>query len=157
MLQLVDGSTLSGIHDFTETYPNSKFSASSRPPVTWSRSSAPSCEADHQHLNPASRVAKAAGLGSFCSACAWRLILQWTLCLRVVAEMTLGLVAMQLGELLPEAAPPLLAVCHPKRIKTVSGQMQAVTSHCTGMFLNADLKHTRLNEMFASPNITHPK
>lgn len=62
--------------------------------------------------------------------------------------MTLGLVAMQLGELLPEAAPPLLAVCHPKRIKTVSGHMQAFTSHCTDMCLNADHKHTKLNEMF---------
>lgn len=64
----VDSSTLSGIREFTETCPNSKFSASSKPPITWSTISAPSCEADHQHLNPASGVAEAAGLGFVCFA-----------------------------------------------------------------------------------------
>ena len=118
MLQLINSSTLSGIHGFLNTSKQQVISYS-RPLIVWLKSSAPNREAVHQHLNPASCVAKEAGLASVCCVGAWGLGLQWTICPWVVGT-TLSLVAMQLGGLLPEAGQQLLAVCHPKGIETAS-------------------------------------
>lgn len=73
-------------------------------------------EADHQHLNPASLVAKEAGLASvWCAGALGLCLASWTICQQQVVGAILGLVEAQLGGWLPVAVTPLLAVCHPER------------------------------------------